>query len=387
MEKIFEEFKEYCEDPNIESGKAVSYARAIKYLCEFFNFNDKSSSLSLKKQMVDIEPEVQNKEGLIYSDFLQFLTARGQKSYLSKGFIRAAIPHFILFLSDRENEDPVITKLDAIKEVIKECDGHATWDDIYSKASRYYPHIKKSVEWKAEIRGVLYRDLKNNKTFKRNVDGSFSLINDIENSTRLGENGDDIICNSLKDNQIKAKFDKNKTIGILPINNESNHRYLISKKSGTAVDGLRKVYDGRKAEKYFLDFLKRNGYVQDIDYFDVANQKTEGFDVKFFDFGLEIKNIKNGGFYLSDNEIALLENHKTNLILVDIDNGIWLLKSTSLWLKKTILNIKTIRGYCKSTYSNLDLTDIKINLDNEIKKEIFEITNLLHKEIYESLAK
>ncbi len=48
---------------------------------------------------------------------------------------------------------------------------------------------------------------------------------------------------------------------------------------------------------------------------------------------LKVKNIKNGGFYLIDNEIARIEKSETHLILVDIDNGIWLLNDTLTWLK------------------------------------------------------
>ena len=167
MENIFEEFKDYCHDSNINSGKASSYANAIKYLIEFFNFDITSNNL--KEQVVAVQPEVQNKNSLTYLKLKQFLKPRGQKSYLEGGFIRAAIPAFILFLSNRENKALAITKVDAIKEVIKECNGHATWDDIYGKSSKYYPNIKESVEWKAGIRGVLYRELKNNRTFKRNL--------------------------------------------------------------------------------------------------------------------------------------------------------------------------------------------------------------------------
>ncbi len=38
-----------------------------------------------------------------------------------------------------------------------------------------YPDAKKSKEWKAGIRGVLYRDIA--KTFKKIDDGLFSLLN------------------------------------------------------------------------------------------------------------------------------------------------------------------------------------------------------------------
>ena len=37
MEKFLAEFEEFCITPGIESGKARSYAKAIKYLCDYLN--------------------------------------------------------------------------------------------------------------------------------------------------------------------------------------------------------------------------------------------------------------------------------------------------------------------------------------------------------------
>lgn len=89
-----------------------------------------------------------------------------------------------------------------------------------------------------------------------------------------------------------------------------------------------------------------------------------------------MKNIKSGGFYLTDNEIARLLCSQTHLVFVDIDNGIWLLKNNSRWLKKVIENIKSVRQYCCANYDLLDLTDIRINFDLEIISEITEISQI-----------
>lgn len=382
MNNNFKNFEIFCTNSYIKSGKAKSYANAIKYLCEYLNIDITNEKLG--EQIADIEQEITNKNSILYSKFLLFLKKRKQSSYLRNGYVKAAIPQFILFLSKTKANKQPMTKVKAIKEVIKSCNGYATWDDIYSKSITYYPEIMNSIEWKAGIRGVLYRELKNNKTFKRNLDGSFSLIEDISNnkSQHIIDDDDKILLNTLNDNQINIYFDKDKTIGIIPTKEEYDHKYIISSLSGTSINNLHKVYSGRKAEKYFLEFLKINHFGPNEDYFDVANQRTYGFDIKFFNMGLEIKNIKTGSFYLSDNEIAHLENNKTHLILIDIDNGIWLLKNSSEWLNKTIKNIKEIRQYCKSKYTNIDLTDIKINIDKSIEKDVYEVSQLTHDEIY-----
>ena len=372
--EIFEEFQKYCIDLGGKSSKVKSYPVAIKYLCEFLNVDP--TSAGLKEKIIAIEPDIRNKQSKFYASLFRFLKARGQSSYLVSGFIGAAIPPFLSFLANRKASKK-FTKVDAISAVIKECNGHASLDDIYAKSPKYYENIDKPAEWKAAIRGTLYREIYNNRSFKRNLDGSFSLIDDQTKYPLPDEGKDDgIIFDALKDAQIDASFDRDKTIGILPIGENAEHKYTISKTSGTAVNSLRKVYSGRKAEKYFMDFLKDNGFVQDKDYFDVANKKSEGFDVKLFGFGLEIKNIKSGSFFLSDNEIALLENQKTDLVLVDIDNGIWLVRNSSPWLKNVTLNIKEIRRYCSATFPNLDLADIKIVIDKGIEQDAIELSQL-----------
>ena len=113
--------------------------------------------------------------------------------------------------------------------------------------------------------------------------------------------------------------------------------------------------------------------------------KNYGFDVRFHDVGLEIKNIKSGAFYLSDNEIARLENTNTHLILVDIDNGIWLLKKESLWLKNAIKDIKEVRAYGETHFSNLDISDIKILIDDSIRPEAEEISECTKERIIKML--
>jgi hypothetical protein len=184
---------------------------------------------------------------------------------------------------------------------------------------------------------------------------------------------------------LEVEFDKNKITGILPINNYHEHTYHIGRIGGTEEISVKKIRNGRRAEKYFVDYLAKNGFKKGKDFDDVANDRNYGYDMQFADIGIEIKNIQSGSFYLTDNEIAHLESGKTHLILVDLDNGIWLLKNNSDWLRITIENIKSIRDYCKEQYSNIVLTDIKINITDDIKKEIFEISQFDYDKILDIL--
>lgn len=200
------------------------------------------------------------------------------------------------------------------------------------------------------------------------------------------EQADDVLLDAINDNQIIAQFNRDELRRILPTAAYCEHTYDIRRINGTIKDAAKRIYSGRKAEKYFLSFLKDClGLEQGIDFIDVSNNKEYGYDIRLFDCGIEVKNIKNGGFYLTDNEIARLEHSETHLILVDIDNGIWLLKNDSTWLKTIIANIKSIRNFCKDNYSQLDLTDIRIDINSDAEKDTTEISCLSKQEIKDTL--
>ncbi len=78
-----------------------------------------------------------------------------------------------------------MTKVEAIKKVLKDNGGIANWPIIYNQIEKYYPEIKKRKEWKAGIRGVLYRDIE--KSFKKIDDGIFSLLDYDEEKLNLIE--------------------------------------------------------------------------------------------------------------------------------------------------------------------------------------------------------
>ena len=60
-----------------------------------------------------------------------------------------------------------MTKVEAIKKVLEVNGGTASLTDIYNNIEKYYPTAKSSEQWEAGIRGVLYREIRNKKLFKK----------------------------------------------------------------------------------------------------------------------------------------------------------------------------------------------------------------------------
>lgn len=60
-----------------------------------------------------------------------------------------------------------MTKVEAIAKVMEDNGGTATLSQIYDNITKYYPTAKDSKDWKAGLRGVLYREIRNNKRFKK----------------------------------------------------------------------------------------------------------------------------------------------------------------------------------------------------------------------------
>jgi hypothetical protein len=69
-----------------------------------------------------------------------------------------------------------MTKVEAIVRVMQENGGQATLQEIYQNAVRYYKGVKASDEWQAGLRGVLYREIRNGKTFRKVGPATFALI-------------------------------------------------------------------------------------------------------------------------------------------------------------------------------------------------------------------
>jgi len=78
-----------------------------------------------------------------------------------------------------------MTKVEAIKKVMEDNEGTATWNIIYNNIDKYYPAAKEMKEWKAGIRGVLYREIKNKQNFKKIGFGIFALKEYEEEKTEI----------------------------------------------------------------------------------------------------------------------------------------------------------------------------------------------------------
>ena len=97
MQKFLSRFEEYCKTPGIESGKARSYANAIAYLCDYLGLStiDDKSVFYIKSK----ENDIKDKNSALYKDLLSFLSRRGQKSYLTKGWIKASLSYLYDFIN------------------------------------------------------------------------------------------------------------------------------------------------------------------------------------------------------------------------------------------------------------------------------------------------
>lgn len=69
-----------------------------------------------------------------------------------------------------------MTKVEAIEKIMRDNGGTATLSIIYDNVCKYYPLAKSSKDWEAGIRGVLYREILNNRRFKKIGLSIYSLL-------------------------------------------------------------------------------------------------------------------------------------------------------------------------------------------------------------------
>ena len=95
MQEFEKSFEEFCKSPGVDSGKARSYAKAIRYLCDYmgiYEMNDDSIN-----RIKSVETSIKDKNSTFYCGLREFLSVRRQKSYLEKGFISAALNYLFLY--------------------------------------------------------------------------------------------------------------------------------------------------------------------------------------------------------------------------------------------------------------------------------------------------
>lgn len=93
-----QKFVPFCETPRVQSGKARSFFLAIKYLAEYLNLPDLGHGNAYK--ILDKEDEIKDKTSEFYHNLDKWLEQHHRKSYLKKGFIRAAMSYFGRFAAD-----------------------------------------------------------------------------------------------------------------------------------------------------------------------------------------------------------------------------------------------------------------------------------------------
>ena len=92
MHNFEKEFEEFCKSPCENSGKAKSYVKAIRYLCDYMEIYEMNEENINAIQL--IEDNLNDKNSHFYQELLKFLSSRGKKSYLEGGFIKAALKYF-----------------------------------------------------------------------------------------------------------------------------------------------------------------------------------------------------------------------------------------------------------------------------------------------------
>ena len=119
MRKFFDEFEDYCKTPGVDSGKARSYSKAIEYLCDYLKITSIDvQSVSLIK---GLEADIYDKHSDLYNGLLLFLIGRGQKSYLEKGYIKAALKYFFAFFKYSNSQTQKWTKEETVLALALYC--------------------------------------------------------------------------------------------------------------------------------------------------------------------------------------------------------------------------------------------------------------------------
>ncbi|MGN1458491.1 MAG: HNH endonuclease [Acutalibacteraceae bacterium] len=123
-----------------------------------------------------------------------------------------------------------MTKVEAIKSVMEEYNGIASLQIIYKEIEKYYPNIKKSSDWQAGIRGVLYRDI--GKSFKKLDNSVYSLI-DYNEINLLPDNFKDLVPEKeviAKVRTLQQSYRKKllNTLKFCPITGISDKRLLVA---------------------------------------------------------------------------------------------------------------------------------------------------------------
>lgn len=157
--------------------------------------------------------------------------------------------------------------------------------------------------------------------------------------------------------------------------------------AGTDQIGKNKVIAGARAENNVIKFLSSLGFIVD----DVANNKNYHFDIllKELDLGLEVKNIVNGNFYISENEIRVFERDQSRICFVDKRDILISKKHKDVVaLKRIFSDLRSIDSEIKDLYDGIYEPDsLRIGINEFNKKELLEDFYLVTNYTYDNIMK
>lgn len=95
-------FSDYCETPEVgATGKGPSYENGIRYLCNYLGIDTQNISADDFNLIKSKEVFLRTRGSTFYDKFLSYLEKQHRTSYLTRGFIRAALPYFYKFCNFR----------------------------------------------------------------------------------------------------------------------------------------------------------------------------------------------------------------------------------------------------------------------------------------------
>lgn len=149
--------------------------------------------------------------------------------------------------------------------------------------------------------------------------------------------------------------------------------------AGTSIISENKIKSGSVAEIKVLKHFDKIGIIVE----NVADDTKYHFDIllREFNLGLEVKNVENGSFFISENEIRRYENGETVLCFVD-QNDLLISKrfDQTTTLKNVISDIREIDSYIIDKYQSwYKAQGLEIKWFSEFQDD-FIIINRLNKE-------
>jgi hypothetical protein len=107
-----------------------------------------------------------------------------------------------------------MNKAEALKRLMLDNAGIVNWKIIYSEIEKYYPDIKKPSDWQAALRGIVYREIKNNNIQKIDtgifmINSDYKKLNNTNNTNNIkGDINNNIVTEKIY--EVKMRFGQDK---------------------------------------------------------------------------------------------------------------------------------------------------------------------------------